>query len=508
METTIRADEISRVLKEQIRNYNKSVEITETGSVLSVGDGVARVYGLQNAMAGELVAFPGDVFGMVLNLEKDSVGVVILGEDRDIKEGDPVTRTKKIVQVPVGEALLGRVVNVLGQAIDGRGPITTAHTRVVEKKAPGILSRKPVTEPLQTGIKAIDSMIPIGRGQRELIIGDRQTGKTSIALDTIINQKGQNVYCFYVAIGQKKSTVAQVVEKLRNAGAMEYTTVIVASASDPAPLQFLAPYSGCAMAEYFRDTGRHALIIYDDLTKQAQAYRQLSLLLRRPPGREAYPGDVFYLHSRLLERAAKMKDDLGGGSLTALPIIETQAGDISAYIPTNVISITDGQIFLEADLFYKGIRPAISVGKSVSRVGGNAQIKAMKQVAGTLKLELAQFRELEAFAAFASDLDKATQAQLARGRRLVEILKQGLYQPFSVESQVMVIFSAIHGYVDGYPESDVKRYEKELMEFMSQRHKAVIEQLQKEKALKEEVKIAVKAALDEFKAVFKPTEKK
>lgn len=508
METTIRADEISRVLKEQIRNYNKSVEISETGTVLSVGDGVARIYGLQNAMAGELVAFPGDVFGMVLNLEKDSVGVVILGEDRDIKEGDTVTRTKKIVQVPVGEALLGRVVNVLGQAIDGRGPIESKHTRVVETKAPGILARKPVTEPLQTGIKAIDSMIPIGRGQRELIIGDRQTGKTAIAIDTIINQKGQNVHCFYVAIGQKKSNVAQVVEKLRNAGAMDYTTVIMASASDPAPLQFLAPYSGCAMAEYFRDTGKHALIIYDDLTKQAQAYRQLSLLLRRPPGREAYPGDVFYLHSRLLERAAKMKDDLGGGSLTALPIIETQAGDISAYIPTNVISITDGQIFLESDLFYKGIRPAISVGKSVSRVGGNAQIKAMKQVAGTLKLELAQFRELEAFSAFASDLDKATQAQLSRGRRLVEILKQGVYSPFSVESQIIIIFAATHGYVDNYPESDVRRYEKEMMEFLNQRHKAVLDQLRTEKALKEEIKSGLKTALDEFKAVFKPTEAK
>jgi F-type H+/Na+-transporting ATPase subunit alpha len=508
MEMTIRADEISRVLKEQIRNYNKSVEITETGTVLSVGDGVARVYGLQNAMAGELVAFPGDVFGMVLNLEKESVGIVILGEDKDIKEGDTVTRTKKIVQVPVGEALLGRVVNVLGQAIDGRGPINSPHSRVVETKAPGILARKPVTEPMQTGIKAIDAMIPIGRGQRELVIGDRQTGKTAICIDTIINQKGQNVQCFYVAIGQKKSTVAQVVEKLRAAGAMDYTTVIVASASDPAPLQFLAPYTGCAMAEYFRDTGRHALIIYDDLTKQAQAYRQLSLLLRRPPGREAYPGDVFYLHSRLLERAAKMKDELGGGSLTALPIIETQAGDISAYIPTNVISITDGQIFLESDLFYKGIRPAISVGKSVSRVGGNAQIKAMKQVAGTLKLELAQFRELEAFSAFASDLDKATQAQLARGRRLVEVLKQGVYSPIVVENQIVMIFAATNGYIDAYPETDVKRYEKELTEYLSQRQSSLMDQIRKEKQLKEDIKINLKAALDQFKAVFRPSEVK
>jgi F-type H+/Na+-transporting ATPase subunit alpha len=433
METTIRADEISRVLKEQIKNYNKTIEVSETGSVLSVGDGVARIYGLEKAMAGELVEFPNNVTGMVLNLESDSVGVVIFGDDSSIREGDTVKRTKKIVQVPVGEALLGRVVNVLGQAIDGRGPIESKETRVVELKAPGILARKSVHEPMQTGIKAIDSMIPIGRGQRELIIGDRQTGKTAIAIDTIINQKGQNVHCFYVAIGQKKSTVAQVVEKLRNAGALEYTTVIAATASDAAPLQFLAPYSGCAMAEYFRDTGRHALIIYDDLTKQAQAYRQLSLLLRRPPGREAYPGDVFYLHSRLLERAAKLSDKMGGGSLTALPIIETQAGDISAYIPTNVISITDGQIFLESSLFYKGIRPAVDVGKSVSRVGGSAQIKAMKQVAGTLKLELAQFRELEAFAAFASDLDKATQAQLSRGRRLVEMLKQPQYTPYNVE---------------------------------------------------------------------------
>jgi len=508
METTIRADEISRVLKEQIRNYNKSVEISETGSVVSVGDGVARVYGLQNAMAGELVSFASNVTGMVLNLEQDSVGVVIFGEDREIKEGDTVTRTKKIVQVPVGEALLGRVVNVLGQPVDGRGPIDAKEFRIVETKAPGILARKPVTEPMQTGIKALDAMIPIGRGQRELIIGDRQTGKTAIALDTIINQKGQNVHCFYVAIGQKKSTVAQVVEKLRNAGAMDYTTVIVASASDPAPLQYLAPYSGCAMAEFFRDTGRHALIIYDDLTKQAQAYRQLSLLLRRPPGREAYPGDVFYLHSRLLERAAKMKDELGGGSLTALPIIETQAGDISAYIPTNVISITDGQIFLEADLFYKGIRPAVNVGKSVSRVGGNAQIKAMKQVAGTLKLELAQFRELEAFAAFASDLDKATQAQLARGRRLVEILKQPQYSPYAVENQVLLIFAATHGYLDTYPESDVRRYERELVDFMAQKYRSVLEAITKEKALKDEIKASLKSALEEFKAVFKPAEAK
>ncbi len=508
METNIRADEISRVLKEQIKNYNKAIEVSETGSVLSVGDGVARVYGLENAMAGELVEFPNQISGMVLNLEADSVGIVIFGDDRDIREGDTVKRTKQIVQVPVGEALLGRVVDVLGRPIDGRGPIETKHSRVVEIKAPGILARKSVHEPMQTGIKSIDAMIPIGRGQRELIIGDRQTGKTAIAIDTIINQKGQNVQCFYVAIGQKKSTVAQVVEKLRNAGAMEYTTVISASASEPAPLQFLAPYSGCTMAEYFRDTGRHALIIYDDLTKQAQAYRQLSLLLRRPPGREAYPGDVFYIHSRLLERAAKMSDKEGAGSLTALPIIETQAGDISAYIPTNVISITDGQIFLESGLFYKGIRPAVDVGKSVSRVGGNAQIKAMKQVAGTLKLELAQFRELEAFAAFASDLDAATQAQLARGRRLVEMLKQSQYSPFSVEKQVAMIWAATNGYLDSIPESDVRRFEQEVMEFLDSKYAKVIAAIRDRKQLDDETKRDLKGALEEFKAVFRPTQKK
>jgi F-type H+/Na+-transporting ATPase subunit alpha len=502
MEMQIRADEISKILKEQIKNYSKSIEVSETGSVLSVGDGVARVYGLETAMAGELVEFPGDVYGMVLNLENESVGVVIFGEDRGIKEGDTVKRTKKIVQVPVGEALLGRVVDPLGNPIDGRGPIKTEHSRIVEVKAPGIVYRQSVNEPLQTGIKAIDAMIPIGRGQRELIIGDRQTGKTTIALDTIINQKGQNVQCFYVAIGQKRSTVAQVVEKLRAAGAMEYTTVIAATASDPAPLQFLAPYCGCAMAEYFRDSGRHALIIYDDLTKQAQAYRQLSLLLRRPPGREAYPGDVFYLHSRLLERAAKVSKEAGGGSLTALPIIETQAGDISAYIPTNVISITDGQIFLEADLFYKGIRPAVNVGKSVSRVGGAAQIKAMKQVAGTLKLELAQFRALEAFAAFASDLDKASQNQLARGRRLVELLKQPAYSPVKVEDQVVTIFAALNGYLDEIPEAAVRRYETEMKQFLHQKYPQVLAEISKEKTIKDENKKVLSSALNEFKAVF------
>lgn len=503
MDLQIRADEISRVLKEQIKNYTKPLEVTESGTVLSMSDGVARVYGLENAMAGELVEFPGNVAGMVLNLEEDSVGVVVLGEDRLIKEGDTVKRTKKIVQVPVGEGLIGRVVDALGNPVDGKGPIQAKEFRVVDVKAPGIVKRQPVTEPLQTGIKAIDALVPIGRGQRELIIGDRQTGKTAVAIDTIINQADQNVHCFYVAIGQKKSTVAQVVEKLRKAGAMEYTTVVCANASDPAPLQFLAPFSGCAMAEYFRDTGRHALIIYDDLTKQAQAYRQLSLLLRRPPGREAYPGDVFYLHSRLLERAAKLSDELGGGSLTALPIIETQGGDISAYIPTNVISITDGQIFLLADLFYKGIRPAIDVGKSVSRVGGAAQIKAMKQVAGTLKLELAQFRELEAFSAFASDLDAATQAQLARGRRLVEILKQPQYSPIRVENQIVLIYAASNGYLDKMSEKVATRYEKELNEFMNTKHKKLLTKIAEEKQIKDDTKAMLKEALEEFKAIFR-----
>ncbi len=503
MELSIRADEISRVLKDQITNFNKKIEVSEVGNVLSVGDGVAKIYGLENVMAGELVEFPGDVFGMVLNLEEDSVGAVILGEDRDIKEGDIVKRTKKIVQVPVGEALLGRVVDVLGNPIDGKGPIKTDKSRIVELKAPGIISRQPVEESLATGIKSIDAMIPIGRGQRELIIGDRQTGKTAIAIDTIINQKGQNVQCFYVAIGQKASTIAQVVEKLNKAGALEYTTIIAAPASSPAPLQFLAPFSGCAMAEHFRDNGGHALIIYDDLTKQAQAYRQLSLLLRRPPGREAYPGDVFYIHSRLLERAAKLSDEMGGGSLTALPIIETQAGDISAYIPTNVISITDGQIFLESELFYKGIRPAISVGKSVSRVGGAAQIKAMKQVAGTLKLDLATFRELEAFSAFASDLDKATQAQLERGKRLVEILKQDQYAPLNVEDQIVVIYAATNGYLDTFDVTRAKEFEAELIEFIKNKYNGILDKIRSEKKMNDEIKSELKDALEEFKAVFK-----
>lgn len=505
METQIRADEIGRVLKEQIAKYSKSAEVAETGSVLSVGDGVARIYGLENVMAGEMVEFPNGIQGMALNLESSQVGVVIFGEDRAIKEGDVVKRTKKIVSVPVGEALLGRVVDALGKPIDGRGPINTTHTRAVELKAPGIVYRKSVHEPLQTGLKAIDALVPIGRGQRELIIGDRQTGKTAIAIDTIINQKGQGVHCFYVAIGQKQSTVSVVVQKLREAGAMDYTTVIATSASDPAPMQFLAAYSGTAMAEYFRDSGRHALIIYDDLTKQAQAYRQMSLLLRRPPGREAYPGDVFYLHSRLLERAAKLSDDKGAGSLTALPVIETQAGDISAYIPTNVISITDGQIFLEADLFYKGIRPAISVGKSVSRVGGAAQVKAMKQVAGPIKLELAQFRALEAFAAFASDLDKASQQQLSRGRKLVELLKQGQYQPVKVEEQVAAIFAATNGYLDNYADADVKKYEKEVVTFLKQKHPQVLKSIEEKKQVSDDIKGSLVAALKEFSAIFQGT---
>lgn len=502
MEAQIRADEIGRILKEQISKYNKSIEVAETGSVLSVGDGVARIYGLENVMAGELVEFPNGVKGMALNLEASQVGVVIFGEDRQIKEGDQVKRTKQIVSVPVGEALLGRVVDGLGRPIDGKGPINTPHTRVVELKAPGIVYRKGVHEPMQTGLKAIDALVPIGRGQRELIIGDRQTGKSAIAIDTIINQKGQNVQCFYVAIGQKASTVSVVVEKLRAAGALEYTTVISASASDPAPMQFLSAYSGTAMAEYFRDTGRHALIIYDDLTKQAQAYRQMSLLLRRPPGREAYPGDVFYLHSRLLERASKLSDDKGAGSLTALPVIETQAGDISAYIPTNVISITDGQIFLESDLFYKGVRPAISIGKSVSRVGGAAQVKAMKQVAGPIKLELAQFRALEAFAAFASDLDKASQQQLSRGRKLVELLKQPQYQPVKVEEQVAAIFAVTNAYTDSIPDTDVKRYEKEMIQFLKQKYSGILKTIEEKKQVADDTKKELVTALKEFAAIF------
>ena len=498
----IKVEEISQLIKTQIKGFEKEIDIQEVGTVISVGDGIARIYGLEKAMAGELLEFPGNLYGMVLNLEADNVGAAILGSDHTLKEGDTVKRTGRIVEVPVGKGLLGRVVNALGQPIDDKGPIESTENRRVEIKAPGIVARKSVKEPLQTGIKAIDGMVPIGKGQRELIIGDRQTGKTAVALDTIINQKGQNVFCIYVAIGQKQSTVAQIVEKLKAFGAMEYTIVVAATASSPAPLQFLAPYSGCAMGEYFRDNGMHALIIYDDLSKHAVAYRQLSLLLRRPPGREAYPGDVFFLHSRLLERAAKLSDALGGGSLTALPIIETQAGDVSAYIPTNVISITDGQIFLETDLFYSGVRPAINVGLSVSRVGGSAQIKAMKSVAGTLKLELAQYRELAAFAQFGSDLDPATQKQLNRGQRLVEILKQGQYKPMTTEKQVIIIFAATNGYVDSYPVSALKKYEEELMTFIESRHADLLTDLRDKKALDDTVKPKLKKALEDFKGLF------
>src|SRR5512134_2588672 len=465
----IKAEEISDIIKRQLQGYEAEIDLKEAGRVIEVGDGIARIYGLEKALAGELLEFPGGVFGLVLNLEADNVGAVLLGGDTKIKEGDPVTRTKRIAQVAVGEALVGRVVNALGQPVDGKGPIDTKEFRAIERYAPGVVDRRSVKEPLQTGIKSIDAMIPIGRGERELIIGDRGTGKTAIAVDTIINQKGQGVFCFYVAIGQKRSTVASVVDRLQKAGAMEYTTIIVATASEPAPLQFLAPYTGVTMAEYYRDSGRHGLIIYDDLSKQAVAYRQLSLLLRRPPGREAFPGDVFYVHSRLLERAAKMSDARGGGSLTALPVIETQAGDVSAYIPTNVISITDGQIFLEADLFYSGVRPAVNVGISVSRVGGAAQTKAMKKIAGRLRLELASYREKAAFAQFGGDLDKATLQQLARGERMVELLKQGQFLPMPMEEQVIIIYAGTNGFVDDYPVAVLARYEKELMSFMKAR---------------------------------------
>jgi F-type H+-transporting ATPase subunit alpha len=477
--------------------------VRETGVVLSAGDGIARIYGLDKAAAGELIEFPHGIYGLVLNLEEDNVGAAVLGEQQAIKEGDEVRRTGRIAEVPVGEALLGRVLNALGQPVDGKGPLKTKETRRIEIKAPGIIARQPVKEPLQTGIKAIDSMIPIGRGQRELIIGDRQTGKTAIALDTIINQRGGDVQCFYVAIGQKRSTVAQVVDKLTRFGAMDYTTVVVASASDPAPMQFIAPYSGCSMGEYFRDTGRHALVIYDDLSKQAAAYRQMSLLLRRPPGREAYPGDVFYLHSRLLERAAKMSNDKGGGSLTALPVIETQAGDVSAYIPTNVISITDGQIFLESDLFYSGVRPAVNVGISVSRVGGNAQVKAMKKVAGPLRIELAQFREMAAFAQFSSDLDATTKRQLDRGERLVEVMKQGQFSPLPVERQIVIMYAATSGHLDPLPVSVVQRFEHELYPYLEAKHATVLTGIASKRELTDELKSALDAALADFAKVFR-----
>ncbi len=503
MAVQIRADEISEIIRSQIQGFDRELNVAETGVILSVGDGIARVYGLEKVMAGELLEFPHGVYGMALNLEQDNVGAVLFGEDTLIKEGDSVKRTNRISQVPVGEELIGRVVNALGQPLDDGPPIKAGNYRNIEQKAPGIVARMPVKEPLQTGLKAIDSMIPIGRGQRELIIGDRGTGKTAIAVDAIINQKGSGVYCFYVAVGQKRSTVARVVDVFRKYGAMEYTTVIAATASDPAPLQYIAPYTGCSMGEYFRDSGRHALCIYDDLSKHAQAYRQLSLLLRRPPGREAFPGDIFYLHSRLLERAAKMNDTLGGGSLTALPIIETQAGDVSAYIPTNVISITDGQIYLESELFYSGVRPAINVGLSVSRVGGNAQIKAMKQVAGSLRLDLAQYREMAAFAQFGSDLDKATQAQLARGSRLVEILKQPQYKPLPVEKQILMIFAGTSGSVDMYPESALQRFEAELFAFVESQYADILKTIREKRTIDPELEKKVKKILEEFKSKFK-----
>ncbi len=499
MTTTIRADEIATVLRQQIEGYEREIDVSEVGTVVSVGDGIARIHGLENCMAGELVALPHEVYGLALNLEEGSVRAVLFGETTLIKEGDEVRRTKRIMQVPIGEKLVGRVVNPLGQPIDGKGPIETKEFGSVERIAPGVIERTPVKEPLQTGLKAIDAMIPIGRGQRELIIGDRQTGKTAIAIDTIINQKGTGVICIYVAIGQKKSTVAQVVRTLEEFGAMEHTIVVSASASEPSPLQYLAPYAGCAMGEYFRDRKGHALCIYDDLSKHAAAYREISLLLRRPPGREAYPGDVFYLHSRLLERAAKLNDNLGGGSLTALPVIETQAGDISTYIPTNVISITDGQIYLEADLFYSGIRPAVNVGLSVSRVGGNAQIKAMKSVAGTLRLDLAQYRALAAFAQFGSDLDKATQAQLARGSRLVEILKQPQYSPIPVEKQIVLIFAATNKYLDDVELKNCRKFESELNRYLDNSAPQLLASIREKKVLDDEIKAALHKVLKEFK---------
>ncbi len=548
----LRAEEISSIIKKQIQSYERASLTTETGTVLSVGDGIARIHGLEGAMAGELLEFPGNLMGLVLNLEADNVGAALFGEAPNVKEGSTVRRTNRIMEVPVGEALVGRVVNALGLPIDGKGPLDTPHKRRVEVKAPGILARQPVKEPLQTGIKAIDSMVPIGRGQRELIIGDRQTGKTAVAIDTIINQKGQGVFCFYIAIGQKQSTVAAVLDKLTKHGAMEYTTIVVAGASESAPLQFIAPYTGVTMAEYFRDSGRHALCIYDDLSKQAVAYRQLSLLLRRPPGREAYPGDVFYIHSRLLERAAKMadrlavvpkgtaweargsakihvgeqghesaeeelkekaatheivKDPQSGGSLTALPIIETQAGDVSAYIPTNVISITDGQIFLESDLFYSGVRPAINVGISVSRVGGSAQIKAMKAVAGSLKLDLAQYREKAAFSQFASDLDKVTRDMLERGARLVEILKQGQYAPLTVEQQILIIYAGTRGHLDGIDIPKLADYEKQLYSFVESKYPKILETIRTKRALDKDAEEMLKQALAELGRAFGRSEK-
>ena len=503
----LRPEEISTVIKEQIKKYENHLEISDFGTVIQVGDGIARVYGLENCMAGELLEFPGEVYGMALNLEEDNVGTVILGSDKHIKEGDIVKPTGRVVEVPVGDGLIGRVVNALGQPIDGKGPIKSEGARPIESPAPGVLQRKSVNQPLQTGIKAIDSMIPIGKGQRELIIGDRQTGKTAIAIDTIINQKGKDVICIYVAIGQKNSTVAQLVQNLETKGAMDYTIVVSATASDVAPLQYIAPYAGCAMAEHFMYNGKHVLIVYDDLSKHAVAYRAMSLLLRRPPGREAYPGDVFYLHSRLLERAAKLSDELGGGSITALPIIETQAGDVSAYIPTNVISITDGQIFLETELFFTGQRPAVNAGISVSRVGGNAQIKAMKKVASKVKLELAQYRELASFSQFGSDVDKDTKERLDHGQILMEILKQPQYSPIDVADQVMIIYAAINHYLAEIPVPEIKKFEKEFTAFMEEQHPEVSRSIRSSGDLDENTEEILKAAIDEFKEVWKANEK-
>jgi len=500
----IRAEEISQVIRDQIKDYEKKVEVSETGTVLSVGDGIARVYGIEKAMAMEMVEFPGGIFGLCLNLEEDNVGVAIMGDDSKIKEGDTVKRTGRIAEIPVGEAVLGRVLDAVGQPLDGKGPIEATEFRRVEMVAPGVIARQPVKEPMYTGIKAIDAMTPVGRGQRELIIGDRQIGKTAICVDAIINQKDTDIYCIYVATGQKKSTVAQVVNILERHGAMEYTTVVAACASDPATQQFISPYAGCAIGEYYRDQGKHALILYDDLSKQATAYRQVSLLLRRPPGREAFPGDIFYNHSRLLERAAKLNDELGGGTLTALPIIETQAGDVSAYIPTNVISITDGQVYLEPNLFFSGVRPAINVGLSVSRVGGAAQTKAMKKVAGTLRLDMAQFRELEAFAQFGSDLDKSTLKQLNRGRRLVEVLKQPQYQPMAAEREVAILFAGANGYLDEWPEASVADYEKQMLEFMDSKYSEILKDIKEAGDISEETDGKLKKALDEFKGMFQP----
>lgn len=498
----LRAEEISSIIKKQIKDFDTKLEVSETGTIISVGDGVARVHGLDKCMAGEMVELPGSLYGIALNLEEGNVGVAIFGSDTGVKEGDTVKRTGRILQVPVGAGLAGRVVNAIGIPVDGKGDLQNVEYKIVETKAPGIVKRQPVSEPLQTGLKIIDALIPIGRGQRELIIGDRQTGKTAVAVDTIINQKGKGVFCIYVAIGQKQSTVAQVVDRLRANGAMEYTTVVIAGAAETAPLQFIAPYTGVSIGEWYRDNGKHALIVYDDLTKQAQAYRQLSLLLRRPPGREAFPGDVFYIHSRLLERAAKMSKEMGGGSLTALPIIETQAGDVSAYIPTNVISITDGQIFLESDLFYAGIRPAVNAGLSVSRVGGAAQIKAMKKVAGPLRLELAQFRELAAFAAFGSDLDPNTQRQLNRGIRLQEILKQGQYVPMPVEKQVIVIYAVTKGYLDKIPQARVRDYEEQLLAYLDSRGSETLNTVRESQAIDEKSEPGLKTILEDFTKQF------